>query len=264
VTTVLPLSKQSPTPKTSASMQINPDLDVRAFAAELARNRRLQIKDFFVREDAEEIHRILATQTPWWLVYNVGDRVEQLSPELLSRMSPNQVEEILGQVVERAQKQYQFVYASFPIIGNYFTPSEPTLPISRMLEFLNSPRVLQWFRQLTGRDDVQWIDAQATLYQSGHFLKSHSDLDDSNTRAAAYVLNFTKLWERDWGGYLQFFNEDHDIELALRPIFNAMNIFLVPTDHSVGIVSPFAYGDRFSVTGWLRTDSPPGPIGSAS
>jgi len=125
-------------------------------------------------------------------------------------------------------------------------------------------QVLQWFRQLTGRDDVQWIDAQATLYQSGHFLKSHSDLDDSKTRAAAYVLNFTKLWERDWGGYLQFFNEDHDIELALRPIFNAMNIFLVPTDHSVGIVSPFAYGDRFSVTGWLRTDSPPGPIGSAS
>ena len=103
-------------------------------------------------------------------------------------------------------------------------------------------------------------DAQATLYQSGHFLKSHSDKDSTGARAAAYVLNFTRLWERDWGGYLQFFNDEHDIELALRPIFNAMNIFLVPTDHSVGIVSPFAYGDRLSVTGWLRTDSPPGPI----
>lgn len=242
-------------------MRINPDLDAQSLAAELARHRRLRIKDFLVASDAEGIYDALATKTPWWLVYNVGDRVEQLSPGTLSRMSPGQIEQILGQVVERAQTQYQFVYASFPIIGNYFAESEPNLPITRVLEFLNAPPVLDWFRKLTGRDDVQWIDAQATLYQSGHFLKSHSDLDDAGNRAAAYVLNFTKLWERDWGGYLQFFNEDHDIELALRPIFNAMNIFLVPTDHSVGIVSPFACGDRYSVTGWLRTDLPPAPIG---
>jgi len=243
-------------------MEINPDLDVDALAGELARNRRLQIRDIFAPDTAERIHDMLETQTPWWLAYNAGEKVEQLSPEMLSRMPPQQIEQILAEVVERAQTQYQFVYASFPILGNYFTPSEPAMPIGRILEFLNAPPVLAWFRRLTGREDVQWIDAQATLYQSGHFLKSHSDLDPAGTRAAAYVLNFTKLWERDWGGYLQFFNEDHDIELALRPIFNAMNIFLVPADHSVGIVSPFAYGDRLSVTGWLRTDSPPGPIGA--
>jgi len=246
----------------SDTFRINPNLDVDALAAELGSERRLQVRDFFVPADAEEIHGILARRTPWWLVYNVGDRVEQLAPNMLSTMAPEQVESVLGQVVERAKTQYQFVYASFPILGNYFTPSEPAMPIGRILEFLNAPPVLAWFRRLTGREDVQWIDAQATLYQSGHFLKSHSDLDPAGTRAAAYVLNFTKLWERDWGGYLQFFNEDHDIELALRPIFNAMNIFLVPADHSVGIVSPFAYGDRLSVTGWLRTDSPPGPIGA--
>jgi Rps23 Pro-64 3,4-dihydroxylase Tpa1-like proline 4-hydroxylase len=241
-------------------MQINSELDVDALAAELATNRRLQVRDVLEPESADQVYDMLANRTPWWLVFNVGERVEQLSPPMLSRMPPQQIEQILGEAVERAQTQYQFVYASCPIVGNYFSP-DPKPPIAAVFEFLNSPPVLAWFRRLTGRDDVQWIDAQATLYQSGHFLKSHSDKDDTNSRAAAYVLNFTKLWERDWGGYLQFFTDDHDIELALRPIFNAMNIFLVPTDHSVGIVSPFAYGDRLSVTGWLRTDAPPGPIG---
>lgn len=50
---------------------------------------------------------------------------------------------------------------------------------------------------------------------------SHSDLLDlkNNRRAAAFVFNFTKLWERDWGGYLQFFKDRGDVELAWRPVF---------------------------------------------
>lgn len=241
-------------------MQINPALDLEAAAAALAHSGRLQLKEFLRAEDAENVHRLLSTSTPWWLVYNVGNRVEEIPADKLSRLDPRQVEQIFAGVVERAQTEYQFIYASFPIVGNLCGPEQPKNPLVEVLRFLNSEPVLTWFRRLTGRSDVQWIDAQATLYQAGHFLKSHSDLDDSNTRAAAYVMNFTKLWERDWGGYLQFFNESHDIEYALRPIFNALNIFLVPIDHSVGIVSPFAYEDRLSITGWLRTDAPPDPI----
>lgn len=242
-------------------MELNQKLDIDALARELGQNRRLQVRDIFERETAEQLHHMLASQTPWWLVYNVGDRVEQLSPEFLGRLRPDQLEQIFLGIVERASSEYQFVYSSYPLVGTYFDPKAPKLPLHRLFEFLNSPPTLDWFRRLTGRDDVLWIDAQATLYQSGNFLKSHSDKDDANVRAAAYVLNFTKGWERDWGGYLQFYNEDHDVELAFRPIFNAMNIFLIPTDHSVGVVAPFTPKDRLSVTGWLRTDPPPGPFG---
>jgi len=245
-------------------MKLNNILNVDDLARELAAKRRLQVREIFEPGTAEQIHDALATQTPWWLAYNIGDRVEQIRPEMLSRLSPMQAEQMFSGIVERAQRSYQYVYAFYPIVGTYFDPAAPKLPILEVFEFLNSPPVLDWFRKLTGRPDVQWIDAQATLYQSGHFLKSHTDHDPANSRAAAYVLNFTKLWERDWGGYLQFYNENHDIDLALRPIFNAMNIFLVPTDHSVSLVSPFAYGDRLAVTGWLRTDAPPGPIGAGS
>jgi Rps23 Pro-64 3,4-dihydroxylase Tpa1-like proline 4-hydroxylase len=242
-------------------MNLNPAIAPEALATDLAGRGRLQIRDFLVAEDAERVFTMLRSQTPWWVVYNEGDKVEQLPPEYFANLSGAQVNQMLVAINERAKKEYQFLYQFYPLVSMYFTPTAPKLPILEVFETLNSPPALDFFRKLTGRADIQWLDAQATLYRPGHFLKSHSDLDPDNNRVAAYVLNFTKLWERDWGGYLQFFNDDHDIEYALRPIFNALNVFNIPTDHSVGVVSPFANGMRFSVTGWMRSDPPPGPFG---
>ncbi len=242
-------------------MQFNPDLDLEPLAAELARDRRLQVRDLFAEPDANAIHAQLAENVPWSIVHNEGDRVRRWSAEDLARMGPQVVEEMFAQVVEQARTGYQFLYGSYSLDGAYFAENELRLPILKFFEFLNSRPSLDWFRRLTGRDDVRWMDLQATLYQAGHFLKSHTDRDDAGTRIAAYVLNFTPLWERDWGGYLEFYNANHDIELALRPIFNAMNIFLVPMDHAVGIVAPFANASRLSITGWLRSDEPPGEFG---
>ena len=71
-------------------------------------------------------------------------------------------------------------------------------------EFINSPRFLEFVRRLTGLDDIRWADGHATLYRAGHFLKFHTDEKPADKRRAAYVLNFTKDWGRDWGGLLQF------------------------------------------------------------
>jgi len=243
-------------------ISMNPALDAEELARAFGDRRRLQIRDFLEAADAERIHDVLAKQTPWWLAYNVGDKVEQLPPDFLQTLPQAQLNQILLGINERAKRQYQFLYQFYPITSMYFTPTAPKLPVLEILEFLNSAPMLNFFRKLTGRPDVRWVDSQATLYRSGNFLKSHSDEEPhNNRRVAAYVLNLTKLWERDWGGYLQFFDARHDIEWAYRPIFNALNIFRVPQDHSVGMVSSFATGLRFSVTGWFRSDAPPGPFG---
>lgn len=241
--------------------RINPALDVASLAAEFSASGRMQIRDFLVAEEAERVHDQLLTQTPWGLVYNVGGRVEELSNQQLGRMTNEQLNQVVAGVVERAKTQYQFIYHIYPLTTEYFNTAA-TLPLLKFYEFLNRPETLDYFRTLTGRPDIKWAHAQATLYGRGHFLKSHSDLEpNNNRRAVAFVLNFTKLWERDWGGYLQFFNREHDVELAWRPIFNALNIFAVPHDHSVEMVTSFAGGRRFAITGWLRTDDPPAPFG---
>lgn len=241
--------------------RINPARDPGRLAREFKRTRRMQIRDFLAAEEAEWTYEQLANHTPWGLVFNVGGRVEELSNEQLMRLSVPQLRELAAGVIERAKTQYQFLYYIYPLTTEYFNTGS-TLPILRFYEFLNRPEILDYFRVLTGRPDIRWAHAQATLYAPGHFLKSHSDLEPHhNRRAVAFVINFTKLWERDWGGYLQFFNDEHDVELAWRPIFNALNIFAVPHDHSVEMVTNFAGGRRLAITGWLRTDDPPGPFG---
>ena len=239
-------------------IRLNPAHDLTALSNEFAKRRRLQIRDFFVEQDAERIHEVLLHQTPWWVAYNDGERVAQITPEDAARLSPRHVAEITAGIHERARVQYQFLYQYYPLFSKYFTPGTPWLPIYEIYEWLNSDPALDFFRKLTGRPDIRWADGHATLYRAGHFLKYHTDEQPSEQRIAAYVLNFTKGWGRDWGGFLQFFNDQYDVEEALRPIFNALNIFLIPTDHSVSMVSTYAPGMRFSVTGWLRGDDPPG------
>lgn len=239
-------------------IRLNPAHDVDALGSSFSERRRLQIRDFFVEEDAERIYEMLLEKTPWWVAFNEGERVAQIRPEQAALLSPEQAAEITAGIHQRAQKQYQFLYQYYPLYSQYFAPGSPWLPIYEIYEWLNSDASLDFFRKLTGRPDIRWADGHATLYRAGHFLKYHTDEQPNEQRIAAYVLNFTKGWGRDWGGFLQFFNAQYDVEEALRPIFNALNIFIIPADHSVSMVSNYAPGFRFSVTGWLRGDDPPG------
>ena len=239
-------------------IRLNPALDEAALSRTLVDHRRLQVRDFLVGEDAERIHGLLARETPWWTAFNDGERVAQMSPDFAARVTPQQVAEIRAGIHQRAQRQYQFFYDYYPLFAHYFMPEIPWMPLFEVYEWLNSEPTLGFLRRLTGRDDIRWADGQATLYRAGHFLQCHTDEQKNEQRLAAYVLNLTKDWSSDWGGYLQFFDAQSDVDHGFRPIFNALNIFLIPAVHNVGMVASYAPGMRYSITGWLRGDDPPG------
>jgi SM-20-related protein len=251
------LSTESP----DRMIRLNGAHDVECLGRRFATDRRLQIRNFLMEEDAERIHRMLAEQTPWWTAFNDGKRVAQVSPEIGARLTPEQIAEIKAGIQQRAQRQYQFLYDYYPLFAHYFLPEVSWMPLFEVFEFLNSAGMLDFFRLITGRRDIRWADGQATLYRAGNFLQLHTDEQKEEQRIAAYVLNLTRDWESDWGGYLQFFDGNYDVEHAYRPIFNALNIFLTPASHSVGMVSTYAPGCRYSITGWLRGDEPPGAFG---
>lgn len=241
-------------------IRLNPALDADELARTYAERRRMQVRDFLEEASAERIHAMLAEQTPWWVAFNEGEQVHQLSPEQVRTLSPQQVAQMLQGVQLRARTEYQFLYEYYPLYSKYFDPRADRLPIHEAYEFINSEPVLAFLRTLTGRPEIQWADCHATLFRAGHFLKYHTDEKPEDSRVAAYVMNFTKSWGRDWGGFLQFWNERYDVEEAYRPVFNALNIFTVPMEHSVNQVASYATGMRFSLTGWLRADAPPAPI----
>ena len=73
----------------------------------------------------------------------------------------------------------------------------------------------------------------------------------STGRLVAYVLNFTPVWNPDWGGMLLFTDERGHVEEGYVPVWNALNLMKVPQTHAVSLVAPFAGGLRYSITGWL-------------
>jgi SM-20-related protein len=243
------------------SLALNPDLDVTALADAYRAKERIQIRDFLTEDSAQALQRELES-LPWGLVYNEGTGVVQVGPEQVAQLGSREAAEIMAGIQERARSSYQFFYAYFPILNAYFSPEAPRLGVFDFYEFINTEPVLDVIREVTGLADIRWADGQATWFKPGHFLKAHTDEEKSEGRLAAYVMNLTPQWERDWGGSLQFFDRNDDVEQAYKPAFNALNLFTVPQLHSVSMVATYVTERRLAITGWFRSDSPPGPIGA--
>jgi Rps23 Pro-64 3,4-dihydroxylase Tpa1-like proline 4-hydroxylase len=242
------------------TIALNPALDAAALAPAYAERRRMQLRGFMTDDSARSVHDALE-QVPWGMAFNDGPSVVQLSAEHLARLDSAEAAAMMAGIRERARTDYQFLYSFFPILTAYFSPEVPRLPIFDFYEFLNSAKTLDFIRTLTGLADIKWADGQATWFKPGHFLKAHTDQEAATGRVAAYVMNLAPVWERDWGGFLQFFDADDNVEAAFKPSFNTLNIFTIPQLHSVSMVSTYVAARRIAVTGWFRSDEPPGEIG---
>ena len=242
-------------------LALNPNLDAPELAEAYRQRKRGQIRDFLDPTCAEAVLAELE-KLPWGLAYREGTRVVELYASAVARLDPREAARIMEGIREQARREYQFLYAYYPILTAYFSPEVPDQPIFRLYEFINSEPVLELVRKVTGLENIAWADAQATFFKPGHFLTAHSDEMAAEGRLAAYVLNFTPDWDLDGGGFLQFFDDRGDIEQALKPAFNALNLFTIPQLHSVSMVSTWVTGKRLAMTGWFRSDSPPGKIGN--
>lgn len=159
-------------------------------------------------------------------------------------------------IYAQAQNSFQYCYNNYPIYDAHRAGENKGHLLHDFYEWLNSEVFLDFTREITGFDDISFLDAQATRYKPGHFLTTHDDVAAGKNRRAAYIFGFTMDWPADWGGYLQLLDKDDNIRFGIRPAFNFLSILAVPQKHTVGIVAPFAGGMRFSITGWLRYGDP--------
>jgi SM-20-related protein len=237
------------------TIKLNPSPERATLMREYAVKKRLQLREFLDLGFAHEVYESLR-ELPWGMAFNDGSIVHQLSPEQIAAMSEEEADNLSAGIQHRARTEFQFLYAFFPILQAYTLKASRRYKIFDFFEFLNSPTMLDFVRGLTGIDQIRWADAQATWYKPGHFLKAHTDEDAVRGRAVAYIMNLSPEWDRDWGGLLQFFDENDNVEQALTPSFNTLNIFTIPQLHSVSMVSTYVTAERLAVTGWYRTDEP--------
>ena len=229
-------------------IKINPDLNRSALATEFRDAGWVQVSNFLTESSANALLDLLDTQTPWGLAWQAGGTGPQyVSAGQLKEMSPQQHADRRAKLLQTRSTSaaYNYAYRSYSL-------SEPTH--RRVLDDLNGGAFIDLLRTLTGDDGIILVDGQATLFAPGNAIAVHTDEVADEGRRVAYVLNLTKgEWRPEWGGYLNFFDANGNIERGLRPRFNTLNIFSVPRWHSVAPVAPEAPIARYAVTGWGRS-----------
>lgn len=239
--------------------EINPALDRAALSARFAANTRVQIRDFLTDETAQEIRSILQNATPWGLAMQADGSAfegpQQILPAEMRSASGQQRAQAIGQATDEAgaRGDYAFRFAQFSLVQAVQEEFDKGGAHEVLLEHINSQPFLDLVREVTGETQLVRADGQATLFAKQQYLGRHIDSHVAEGWTIAYVMNFTiDEWHPDWGGYLQFYDDDGNIIEGFRPRFNSLNLFKVPQAHAVSFVPPFAPLGRYAITGWLR------------
>lgn len=213
---------------------------------------RTRIDGWLHPDDAAALAAELRASEDWCEVFNAGEKAFEISRKDQQSIDPEkrrQIDEALN-LAARTDFQYRFETQRVP--DEAAGRAAGTRLLDRFAEFMSSPLVLAYLRELTGFADVDFVDAQATSYRPGDFLTAHHDEVAGKSRRAAYVLGLTHGWRAEWGGLLMFHDDDGSGGDHWVPQFNRLHLFSVPRLHSVSQVTPFAGTERLSVTGWLR------------
>lgn len=239
-------------PMTRALPAIDPGLKPRDFRDAFRRFGRIHIPGFLTEASAARIHQALAAETLWWRSTLGGGQTVDVPVEQLDALPPDQHARFMQAAHAEAREGFHYMFDNLRL-SDLAARGEAMAPaLAETYAMLNSAAFIDFVAAVTGDDRPNFVDAQATRYQPGHYLTLHDDKKPQAGRLYAYVLNLTPRWRVDWGGLLAFIDDDGHVAEAYTPAWNALNLFRVPQGHAVTSVAPFAGADRLSITGWVR------------
>lgn len=232
---------------------LNPKLDAAALARAYGGRKRLQIRDVLAPAAAERIYQCLASETLWFIAFRDGKRDVLIYDGDFAKLEPEKAVAMQQRALAQATTGFQFIYSTYPMMDKELKAKFPSQFLYKVEEFLNTPAMLNFVKAVTGQSTLVRADAQATWYRRQNFLTYHNDYDPADGgKRVAYVLSFCRDWKPDWGGMLQFYDDDNNIEEGFLPRFNALSLFTTPQNHAVSFVTPFCGQRRLAITGWFR------------
>jgi hypothetical protein len=239
----------------SHAFSIHPALDGGRLAPVFARFGRLHLPDFLTAPGAETLLSALH-ESQGWTVSTIGrgSTVDIPAEAFASADEPTRAA-LIAAGHNEARSGFHYMFESLRISDIIDAGEGASLPapLRDLYGWLNGEAFLSFARAMSGHDDLNYVDAQATRYRAGHYLNEHDDEKAGAGRRLAYVLNLTPAWRPSWGGLLAFLDADGHVAEAYTPAFNALNLFRTPQPHMVSQVAAFAPAPRISITGWIRT-----------
>lgn len=227
---------------------ISNEIDIEHWRHALAQRSRIQIPGFLQPAAADALARELAEAVPW----QMAERSEGESRTPPRGACPDDAEfaRLLQRGYARAADSYQFAYDSYMLVKAAMEGWDPDLLVHGVLRFFNTPQFIEFARHLADDPAITHATAQCTRYRPGHYLLPHEDLDVSEGRRYAFVVNLGRDWRPDWGGQLQFLDAGDAVVDTFLPRWNSLSLFRVPQRHQVTLVAPWAARPRHAITGW--------------
>ena len=149
---------------------LNPSLDAEQIAADLAARKRVQIRDFLGPPSAEALLAHLQDFADWRHVLNAADNVYEIPCDELASMDEAQRVVLDRKTDERAAREFQFRFDTIRVPDSEPQRIATKTLLAEFAMFLSSPSVVGWFRSITGCNEVDFADAQATRYRNGAYL----------------------------------------------------------------------------------------------
>lgn len=231
--------------------------DIAALAKAYKRSGYVHIPGLLEPEDAVALHELLRQRTDWLQVLTTGSGYAELARETRADMDPGTAKALDDAVYAQARSGFQYRYESIRVPDSAAARAQGDDLLADFARFMSQGNGRDLIRAVTGAQDIQFADAQATAYSPGDFLTGHDDLVTGKARRAAYVFGLTPVWRIEWGGLLLFHGADGHVRNGLVPGMNSLNLFSVPQMHSVSEVTRAAAYRRYAVTGWLRAEAQP-------
>jgi SM-20-related protein len=231
--------------------------DVLVHARTFKEHGYVHIPDFIDASDATLLYEQLRQQTDWRQVLTTTSGFVELDRATRSGMAPDTATALDNAVYAQARADFQYRFETVRVPDSAAERAASTDTMCDFARMMSSGDARDFLRGVTGAEDVQYADAQATAYSPGDFLTGHDDAVAGKSRRAAYVFGLTPIWRLEWGGLLLFHGSDGHVERGLVPTFNSLNLFAVPRIHSVSEVTRAAAYRRYAITGWLRAETQP-------
>lgn len=243
----MPRKKTTPPP-----FKLAEHLDLQRFRSSYEHTGRVQITDAFDAVAIRHLSKSVLQGIPWKLHFNSESGVYDLGTADFAALEIVKRDALLRAIHNNAVQNFQFLFENYPVSDSHHAKRNLSHYVMHVFEYLNSKPFLDLARELTGVAEISNVNAQLTNYRPGHFLTCHDDEVEGSNRVAAYVIGLSPEWRTDWGGLLNFIDDEGNVTGGFTPRLGALNIFKVPQKHSVSCVAPFAPGGRLSLSGWFR------------
>lgn len=217
--------------------------------------KRLRIEQFLSPIIANELKAGLSLEPiPMHLAHFLDGEPKTMPSENFTQLSVETKAELQREWYKLAAVGVGYVYET--LMPSRLSEADqirdhPTVKLlTKVCDALVSGEAIDRVREITGNRSIKSADAQVTRFGSGHYLTRHRDDAPGKNRQCAYVLSLSHDWHPDWGGLLNFYDQDGSINEVWIPKFNTLALFDIQHIHSVSYVTPYARTRRWSITGW--------------